>query len=282
MKTHTKKWKEAQVAPLAQEIKQYSVIGIADLNKYPSNLLQQLKVKLAGKAKIKVSKGAVIERALKEAKKFEELKGHLSGSKALIMTNMDPFELYGLLKKYRGKVSAKVGGIADNDIIIPAGDTGLPPGPALSDLKAAGLNVRVQGATISIVADKVVTKKGEAVSAPVAGTLNKLKIKPMKLQLNLEAALKGKEIFLKDILNVDTDAMFQKFVQAYQQALNLAVNSGYPTPKALEIMIMKAELNAKALSSMIKLDGENAAESKKENDSIAKNSAQNSDSPSKK
>jgi large subunit ribosomal protein L10 len=260
MKSHTKKWKEAQVAPLAQEIKQYSVIGVADLDKYPSNLLQQLKVKLSGKAKIKISKGSVIERALKQAGKYEDIKGHLSGSKVLVLTNMDPFELYSLLKKYRGKVSAKVGELASEDIIIPAGDTGLPPGPALSDLKAAGLNVRVQGATISVVADKVVTKKGEAVSAPVAGTLNKLKIKPMKLQLNLQAALSGKEVFLKDVLNVDAEEMMNKFVKAYQSALNLAVNSGFPTKQSLELMIMKAQLNAKALSGVVKLEGEVKAE----------------------
>ena len=81
-----------------------------------------------------------------------------SKSVAVIFTEMTPFRLYAFLKKNKGKAAAKEGQLAPNDIIVPAGDTGLPPGPALSDLKGAGLQVKIQGPTIEITEDKVVAK----------------------------------------------------------------------------------------------------------------------------
>ena len=48
--------------------------------------------------------------------------------------------------------------IAPENIVVPACDTGLPPGPALTTFKNAGVKVKM-GATISIAEDQVVTRR---------------------------------------------------------------------------------------------------------------------------
>ncbi|MDD5148688.1 MAG: 50S ribosomal protein L10, partial [Candidatus ainarchaeum sp.] len=154
MKRHIMHWKHAQFAELKKTAGQYRVIAIADLSGFPADLFQNIRKKLKANAIVKVSKTRVIKKALEAANlKSTGLIPMVRGSVAIIFTNMDSFELYGLLKRSKGSVAAKDGSIAPLDIVIPAGDTGLPPGPALSDLKAAGLEVRVQGSTIAIAKD---------------------------------------------------------------------------------------------------------------------------------
>ncbi len=251
MTTHTKKWKQNEVTRLVQLAKEYPVIGVADLKGFPANLHGQLKVKLAGKAHVTVSKRKVIQRALKQAGADEKLVDGMKGSTAILFSKVNPFELYALVKQASGKVAAKEGQIAPDDITIPAGDTGLPPGPALSDLKGAGLNVRVQGATIAVMEDKIVTHKGEAITAPVVNVLGKFGIKPIKLRLSMTSVTEKGQMYPASVLDIDEEEVFANFVKAEQQAFNLAVNARVFTDKSTPVIITKAFREAKQVA----LDG---------------------------
>ena len=175
---------------------------------------------------------------------------HIIESVAIIFSKKNPFELFSFVKKNKGEASAKAGDIAPIDILIQAGDTGLPPGPALTNLKAAGLKVAVQGPTISIVNDKIVTKKGEVVSEAVADVLGKLSIKPMKVGMKVMGILDKAEnqFYLAESLDVDEEELFNKFILAYQQALNLSVNAEIYNDASMELIVIKAERDAKAVS----------------------------------
>ncbi|MBN2067832.1 MAG: 50S ribosomal protein L10, partial [Candidatus Diapherotrites archaeon] len=184
MTVHTRKWKESELQQITKLADQYPVVAIATLQNFPASLSQLLRKRLHGSAVVKVSKTRVVKKALQESSvKSDGLLKHTEGSVAVIFSNMNPFELFAFLKKNKGRVPAKAGMIAPNDIVIPAGDTGLPPGPALSDLKQAGLKTVMKGPTISIAEDKVVAKAGEPITAGVAGALSKLDIKPIKVGL---------------------------------------------------------------------------------------------------
>ncbi|MBI5553137.1 MAG: 50S ribosomal protein L10 [Candidatus Diapherotrites archaeon] len=249
MTSHTSKWKQSQVSELKKLLDQYSVVAIANLKSYPSNLFSEMRKKLKGKALVRVSKTRVVQRALSESKKFSPLGEFAEGkSVAIIFSSINPFELYGFLKKNKGQMFAKEGDVADEEIIIPAGDSGLPPGPAMSELKAAGLQIKVAGPTIEITADKVVAKKGEAISAPVAALLSKLNVKPIRVGLNLVAAQEGTDLFKPEVLDIDLDQVFADFMAAHRNAFNLAVNAAYPTPETMEVLVVKAFREAKAVA----------------------------------
>ncbi len=249
MKRHTQKWKREQLAELTKIIDAHPVIAVAALKGFPANLFAQIRKKLHGKAVVKVSKLRVIQKALEQSQiKAANLQGKAEESIALIATNMNPFEIYAYLKKNKGSVGAKTGQISDRDITIPAMDTGLPPGPALSELKAAGLNARITGATIAIAQDKVVVKKGEAVSKAVSDVLTKLNIKPFKVGLNLVAVSENNELFDADVLDIDEDKVFDDFKTAYLSAVNLSVEAEIFNDISTKIMVQKAFRNAKAVS----------------------------------
>jgi len=254
MTSHTRKWKEAKLEEVKKLAKDYPVIAVATLDKLPANILSVLRKRLSKDSTIIVAKVRVLQKAFKESGvDLSKVEGQIKDSVLVIFTKKNPFELFSFVKKNKGSTAAKEGDIADMDILVQAGDTGLPPGPALSTLKAAGLAVKVAGPTISISADKVVAKKGEAIKKEVADVLGKLNIKPIKVGMKIVGVLDRNEnmYYQADVLDVDEDELFNKFTLAYQQAQNLAVNAVIFEEGTTELIIVKAEREAKAVSKAV-------------------------------
>jgi|GEM_PF-466621 large subunit ribosomal protein L10 len=266
MTSHDRKWKEAKLAEITELAKEYPFVAVATLNELPASILSVLRKRLKGDAVIVVSKLRVVRRAFEAAgQKDDKLNGLIQDSVAVIFSKKNPFELFSFIKKNKGDAVAKPGDTAIADIEVQAGDTGLPPGPALSILKGAGLKVAVQGPTISIVKDKIVTKKGEEVSPDVADVLGKLNMKPMKVGMKVLGILDKaeKQFYSADALDVDEEELFNKFVTAYQQALNLAVEAEIFNDASTEVLVIKAERAAKAVNDSLDLDAP-ASEKKEE------------------
>lgn len=249
MTMHSRKWKESQLKELQGLADEYPVIAVASLTGFPGALAKEIRKKLHGKAVVKVCKTRVVSMALMQSKaNASPLNEHLKGSVAVIFSSMNPFELYAFLKKSKVSMSAYAGLVAPDDIFVPAGDTGLPPGPALSDLKAAGLKTAIQGSTIAVMEGKVVTKKGEPVSAGVAGALSKLGIKPVKVSLKVLACLEKGQVFLGNVLDIDSDKVMQDFTAAARAALGIAVEMAYFTKGTASAILAKGFRSAKAVA----------------------------------
>jgi large subunit ribosomal protein L10 len=167
---------------------------------------------------------------------------------ALIFTKENPFKLYSQLEKNKTSAPAKAGQVAPKDIHVKAGPTTFTPGPIIGQLGKYGIKTGVEGGKLAIKADAVAAKKGKVIDAELAGILARLGVEPMEIGLNLTACYEGGFIFTSDVLYVDEKAYSQKFVSAYNESLNLAVYSGYPTTESLKIMIGKVGRESKAVS----------------------------------
>ncbi len=250
MTSHIRAWKEEKREVISKLAKEYPVIAVATLNELPANIMSLVRKRLGADAVIVVAKTRVIQKALEntdfDTSKLDPL---VKDSVAIIFSKKNPFELFSFIKKNKGSAPARPGDIASDDIIIQAGDSGLPPGPALSTLKAAGLKVKVAGPTIEISEDKKVTLKGEEVTKEVSEVLGKLSMKPMKIGMKVLGVLDKTEnmFYTADVLDVDEEELFNKFVLAYQQALNLAVNAEIYNDASTEIIVIKAQREALAI-----------------------------------
>ncbi|MDO8537334.1 MAG: 50S ribosomal protein L10 [archaeon] len=245
MKKHLRTWKTSQLTEIKQLADSYPVIAIADISNFPAALFAVIRKKLSAKSIVKVSKTKVVKKAFAESKmKDVNLNGYIKGSLAIIFTQMSPFELFAFVKKGKGSIPAKPGMIAPMDLIVPAGDTGLPPGPALSELKQAGINARIQGSSIFIPEDTVVVKKGAIVSKPAASTLQKLGIKPIKVGLNIVSVIENKEIFKAEYLDIDAEKVFGEFSTAHIEAFNLAVFIAYANKDTIPVLLRNGHTDA--------------------------------------
>ncbi len=246
---HTRQWRVSQFSEVDTLVGQYKVIGIADLRDFPANLLQKVKKSVDG-AVFKVTSKNVLKKVLEE-RGHKDIIEKLPDQPLLILTNKNAFELYSAIKKSKARSKAKIGMLAPIDIVVPAGDTGLPPGPALSDLKKVGIKAQVRGATIFVPDDTVIVKSGSIINSDVVSTLSKLDIKPVELMLEVVLLKEDGTIYKKDVLDIDRESIISQLALAYNQSLSLAIESGYICKDTIEPMIAKAEREAKSLDALV-------------------------------
>jgi large subunit ribosomal protein L10 len=240
--------KEKQADELSKEIKKYPVIALFKLDNLPARFLQKSKAKLKNDVKFKVAKNTVLVRALKKAGLNDEFIQTSNGPFGILMSKLGPFKLFKELKKAKGETYAKAGQIAPSDIKIPAGETAFPAGPALSEFKQAGLDVKIIGGKIHITKDKVVAKEGEPISDMAAKTLQKLDIRPFEVGVELDAAHRDGIIYLRDVLNVDEEEYLRNLLGAFQNARTISVEIAYPTKQNIDLLIVRAHTNARNLA----------------------------------
>lgn len=242
--------KADEVVKLASSIEQYEVIAFAGLHKVRATQLQELTKRFRSDILLKTAKNVLVKRALEQSAKrnINELTKHLVGSNLLLLTNMNPFILSILLNKNKIKTTAKAGDIAPSDVTIPAGNTGLPPGPAISELNEAGVRTRIEAGSVWVIRDTVVAKKGEAIPARVASVLSKLGIKPLEVGLQLVAAYDDGLVFTTEQLSLDLNEIARQLEGAHQQAINLSVNASYPTTETIGTLLRRAHGEARSLA----------------------------------
>ncbi|MCX8181669.1 MAG: 50S ribosomal protein L10 [Candidatus Methanomethyliaceae archaeon] len=243
--------KKAAVEKLETLLKKYSVFAIADLRALKANQLQVLRKKFKDDLEICVAKNTLIKRALRNlGEKFqnlEDLDKYLTGQNALILSNKNPFSLYLMFEKNKVPSSASPGDIAPTDIVVSAGNTGLQPGPILSKFGAAKIPTKIQDGSVWIAKDTVVVKKDEVISADLADLLNKLGLKPIMVGIKLKMAYDG-VVIPGDLLSIDLERYRSDITTAVQYALNLSLNTAYPTKETVPLLLAKAYNNAKTLA----------------------------------
>lgn len=252
-------WKKQEVEEIKQLLEEYPVIGIVDGTSLPSMQLQKIRFKLKPDFLIRMTKARLLKLAIEQVKTkkpgIEKLESYIRYKiPLLIFSRKDSFKLSSLLIKNRSSAAAKPGQIALNDIVIPAGPTEFTPGPIIGELGQAGLKTAVEGGKIAIKEDKLVVKEGQVINDKVATVLSKLGILPMKIGINLVATYDNGSVFEKSVLNIDEETYINNIKLATMNAFNLAFNIGYPTKENIKLMIMKAELEEKAIESKIDME----------------------------
>ena len=246
------KWKIEEVEELTQKLKEYHTVVIANIEKFPADKLHDIRKKLRGKAEIKVTKNTLFELALKKAgldtSKFEP---YLTGPNAFIFTNMNPFELHLFLSKFKLKRYAMPGDKADEEVVIPAGDTGMPAGPILSVFGKLKVKTKVQDGKVHVLQDTVIAKPGDPIPPDAIPILQKLGIMPVYIKLNIKAAYEGGVMIPGDQLALNLDEYRDEVAKAYFNAFNLAVEIAYPVPEVLKVTAEKAARNAISLAAEI-------------------------------
>lgn len=244
------KRKAQRVTDLSNLIDEYTVVAFASLNKVRAAQLQELAKRFRSEILMKVSKNILVKRALEQSDKpnIQDLLGHLTGSNTLLFTNMNPFILSLMLEKNKIKTTAKAGDIAPEDIIIPAGNTGLPPGPAISELNDAGIRTRIEAGSVWVIRETTVVNRGDEIQPKVASVLSKLDVKPLEVGLRVVAAYEDGLVFSTDQLLPDVNGLRIQFADASTHAYNLAMASSYPTSQTIGSLLQLAQLNARNLA----------------------------------
>lgn len=229
--------------------KNYNVIAISKMTKVRATQLMAIRKKFRDKIKILVIKNKVAQRAFQkiEMKGLDGLSEQLEGQCALMFTNISPFQLNLNFDKNKVYLPAKGGDIAPSNIIIPAGNTGLTPGPVLSEFKESNIATRIDQGSIWVSKDTVVAKPGDTISQKLASLLSKLNIKPIEAGLSVSFAIEGGLIFRESDLKINLDEYSNSLSTSFNEALSLATEIGYITTETILPILIKADQGAKSL-----------------------------------
>jgi large subunit ribosomal protein L10 len=205
---------------------------------------------MAGKVYLRVLKNTLMKLAIDEMNQedLKKLEEYLDGSNVYLFTDLNPFKLALMLERGKVRTTAKSGDIAAMDVIVPAGNTGQPPGPIISQLNVVGLPTRIESGSVWVSKDTLVVRKGEAINERLAGVLSKLGIKAVELGISMRAVFDNGLMIVGDQLKVDVEATKKTLEQSNQEAFALALGIFYPTKETIEPLLQSAHQKAVALA----------------------------------
>jgi large subunit ribosomal protein L10 len=234
--------KEKIVNELAEKMKSSRTIMIVNIRGLPSKQFQDIKKSIREQAQVQVAKKNILRRAIEKVGKESilPLEDYVKENSAFILSDKEGYELAGILIKKKTPTSAKAGQIAPEDIEVKSGPTSLVPGPAISELSSAGLQVSVENGKLSIKTSKIIAHKGEIIKPNVASILQKLNIMPFSVGLEPVAIYDVKEERIYTDIKIDSDAVVASLKDAASKALGFAQKIVYYCRETIGYLLAKA------------------------------------------
>ena len=243
--------RKSQMYQQLQELpKKYNVLALVRMEKVRASQLLPLRKKLLGEVEIISIKDKLAKLALEKSgiKGIEKFVSKLNGQCLFMFTNMSPFKLNVLLGKNKVMLSARGGDLASMDVVIPPKNTGIAPGPMLTDFKENGIPTKIDQGTIWIMRETIPVKKGEVISEKLAALLGKLDIKPIEAGIVLNSALEEGLVYAQEEMIIDLEKFRNDLSQAYQEAISLSIEAAYITKDNIKQILAKASQSANSLS----------------------------------
>lgn len=243
--------RKTQMYQQLQELpKKYKVLAVIKLHKVRSTQILPLRKVLKGDVEFVAIKDKVAQKALDslDIPGIKEMAKDLEGQCMFLFTNMSPFKLNVLLAKNKVMMAARGGDIASIDIIVPAKNTGIAPGPMLTEFKEAGIPTKIDQGTIWIAKDSTPVLKGKTINEKLASILGKLDIKPVEAGISLYIALENGLKYAEEEMIVDVEKVRAQFSQAHQEAVSLSIEAAYITADNISHILTKAAQYARSLS----------------------------------
>jgi large subunit ribosomal protein L10 len=231
--------------------KEYKALAISNLNKVRASQLMQLRKKFRADMKLKVVKNKVVQRAFEkidDIPRLQEFSNRLEGQCLLLFTNTNPFRLNLIFNKSKIFLPAKGGDITPSEIIVHAGNTGITPGPVLSEFKEANVPTKIDQGSIWVVKDTRVAKPGDQISQKLASLLSKLDVKPIEAGISVSCALADGLLFTDEDLKIELDVYVKEIAKEFLESLNLAIKCSYITPETVRPLIFQGRQEALNLS----------------------------------
>ena len=247
---HISQTKIEEVSRIEKLVNEFSIVGLAQLDKVPAKALHGLRDSLRGDVVITMSKKKLIRRAFTNSGKehLVELAEQIQGITALLFTNMNPIKLAQFLESKAVKGPAKPGDIAPVEIVVKAGDTKIAPGPIISELNQ---NLKtptlIKNGTVHIRTDTVTHHVGDYIDAKQAQLLGRLGLEPMTIKLDFYSAWEAGEIIPTEVLHLNIDEILGNVTLAASEALNIALALGIMVPETVKPLLLKGIRAARAV-----------------------------------
>jgi len=226
--------KQEYFEKLEKLLDEYTKILLVSVDNVGSKQMQQIRIALRGKGEVLMGKNTMIRKVIASYVKknpghpYESLLPRIKGNVGFVFTNGDLSELREIISSNKVPAPARVGSIAPNDVIVPAGPTGCDPGQT-SFFQALQISTKIQKGQIEITSDVLLVTKDSKVGNSEAALLQKLSICPFNYGLIISLVYDNGSIFDPAVLDLTDDDLCSKFMEGVRNVAAISLEIGLPT-----------------------------------------------------
>ncbi|KAB1210663.1 60S acidic ribosomal protein P0 [Morella rubra] len=234
-----------------------NALSIAVVTEYSFPHAEQVKEFLKDPSKFAVAlapvaaaeSAAVADDAAKveEKEEVEEESDDDMGNVGLIFTKGDLKEVREEVAKYKVGAPARVGLVAPVDVVVPPGNTGLDPSQT-SFFQVLNIPTKINKGTVEIITPVELIKKGDKVGSSEAALLAKLGIRPFSYGLVAVSVYDNGSVFRPEVLDLTEDDLLGKFAAGVSMVTSMSLAVSYPTLAAAPHMFVNAYKNALSIA----------------------------------
>ena len=186
----------------------YSQIIFVDTEKINSNQFKKCRKALGKNSILVLGKNKIVKKVLKSNVKknpeLEKLMPYLKGNIGFIFTTISPIDVKKILIENQEPAPAKAGQIAPDDVIIPAGLTGITP-DGTSLFQALNIQTKISKGLIEIQNPVKIITKGQLIGNSEVILLQKLNITPFSYKLDIKLIFENKCCIKPEILDISSE-----------------------------------------------------------------------------
>jgi len=179
--------------------------------------------------------------------KWSVLLDLLVGNVGVVFTSDDLSAVRDRMDDFKVGAAARANVVAPLAVTIPAGPTGLDPSQT-SFFQTLNIATKINKGSIEILADHVVFREGDKVSASAAMLLGKLNIRPFTYGLQVTMVIEEGDTYPPAVLDLSDDDLAAGFAAGLRQVAALSLATNYPTDAAMPHIIINAYKNVLAVA----------------------------------
>jgi len=213
-------------------LQDYNSVFIVSVDNVSSQQMHEIRQSLRGQGVVLMGKNTMVRRALKtfipESPEYERLLPFIKGNIGFVFTNADLKDIRDKILANKVAAPARAGAIANVDVWVPAGNTGMEPGKT-SFFQALGVPTKIARGTIEITTDLKLVSAGAKVGPSEATLLNMLNISPFTYGLGITQVYDQGNTFPADVLDIGEEQLLKAFSSAVTTIAVISLALNYPT-----------------------------------------------------
>jgi len=238
--------KQKYFAKLTKLIEEYTQVIIVGADNVGSHHMQNIRKGLRGKGIILMGKNTMVRKVIRgnadSHPQLQTLLPYIKNNVGLIFCNGDLSGVKKIVAELRVAAPAKVGATCPNDVIVPAGPTGMEP-TQTSFLQALNIPSKINKGQVDIVNDVKILVKGQRVGQSEATLLLKLNIKPFSYGLGIQTVYDNGSIYDPSVLDMTDEILLAKFASGLRNVAAISLATGHPTVASLPHLVLKGYKN---------------------------------------
>jgi len=221
---------------MTELLSKFKNIMLCNVDHVGSKQMQQIRISLRGKGCLLMGKKTLMRKIIKDQIKSGNNKlssllepdNLLIKNTGLIFCNDDLQEVRQLVESNKVPAPAKANSLAQCDVTIPAGPTGMDPGQT-AFFQALNIPTKILKGAVEIVSDVKLLKKGDKVTQSHSVLLARLKITPFAYSVQIHTVFEDGSVYDVKVLDTTAADLLNRFASTAAIVAALSLRLKYPT-----------------------------------------------------